>query len=257
MDKEYTFAVLIDSDNLSIDYYDTIIGEIEKIGIIRYKRVYGNFAGNNSWTKHAIKNGITPIQAFAPVKGKNATDIVMAIDAMDIFYTNTVDAFCLATSDSDFARLAQRLKEGGKYVVVAGKEQSSESLNNSCNKFLMLDILVKNIDVVTKNNKKDNTKVSKTTATNKNTKSVKNSVEQEPKVSAPTLSDIKVFVKEIIDEKAHDGWAYYAEVIPQLEKKYPQFNYKIYGAKGKKDFFTTKIGCEIKKVETSVMIKMK
>lgn len=254
MEKEFTIALLIDSDNLSIDYYDIIMNELEEIGTIRYKRVYGNFDGSNPWTKNAIKNGITPIQAFAPVKGKNATDMVMAIDAMDIFYTGTVSAFCLATSDSDFARLAQRLKEGGMYVVVAGKEQSPESLNNSCNKFLMLDKLYEMSKA-----SKDSGLNSELIVSIEEPKADKNTKKNETEtiVSAPELKDIATAVDAIISERSHDGWAYYAEVVSQLEKKFPQFNYKLYGANGKQSFFKEKLGCEMETRATSAMIRMK
>lgn len=292
--KEYTIALLIDSDNLSTDYYDIIISELEELGNIKYKRVYGNFHGNNSWTNYALNKGITPIQAFAPVKGKNATDMVMAIDAMDIFYSDTVDAFCLATSDSDFARLAQRLKEGGMFVVVAGKEQSPDSLNNSCNKFLMLDVLFN----MSKNKKTPSKDAKSSTQVKPKAKSVKstlikdsardkinkkkdsvatcenikisdirideNIVEKssaEPEIAEnivekPNIDLIKLAIESIINERSHDGWAYYAEVVAQLEKKYPQFNYKMYQAINKQDFFKNKIGCEMKTIGTSMMIKL-
>ena len=256
LNKEYTFALLIDSDNLSTDYYDIIINEIEELGQIRYKRIYGNFIPTNPWSQYAMQKGITPIQAFVPVKGKNATDMVMAIDCMDLFYSDTVDAFCLATSDSDFSRLAQRLKEGGKYVVIAGKEQSPEALNNSCHKFIMLDRLYE----ISKESKILREAEKETSESKRNTKPNKPQEEKssdEKTVSVPKLSEIKEVVKEIINERAHDGWAYYAEVIPQIEKRYPQFNYKIYGVSNKQDFFKNKIGCEMKTEDTSVMIKLK
>ncbi len=229
MEKEFTFALLIDSDNISPDYYDIIIRELEELGNIKYKRVYGDFNGKNPWAKHAIDNGILPVQAFAPIKQKNATDIVMVIDAMDIFYSKTVDAFCLATSDSDFSRLSQRLKEGGVYVVVAGNALTHKSLNKSCDKFLMLDDLLS-----AEKGGEPAVKAAPKAAPPKG-KEIKSAEET---VKKPDLKQIIKVVKDSINEKAdNEGWAYYATVSQQLLKKYPQFNPKLYGAVSKRDFF--------------------
>lgn len=251
--KEKTIALLIDSDNLSTSYYGALMDELENLGEIRYKRVYGNFSDKkNGWTDFAIRKGITPVQVFAPVKKKNATDMLMTIDAMDIFYENTVDAFCLATNDSDFSRLAQRLKEGGMYVVVAGKENSPESLNSSCHKFVMLDVLSK------KSNKESEEPENK--QKNVENKWQKEDDAEEKVVGIPKLIDIKKVVSEIIEKRKREPseFAYYAEVVAQLIKRYPQFNHKLYQAKDRQDFFINKIGCEIKLVDnTSAMIKMK
>lgn len=244
--KEKTIALLIDSDNLSPSYYGALMDELENLGEIRYKRVYGNFGDKkNGWTDLTIRKGITPVQAFAPVKNKNATDMLMAIDAMDIFYSKTVDAFCLATNDSDFSRLAQRLKEGGMYVIVAGKEDSPETLNSSSHKFIMLDVLskkpLKEMENAEKNKKESDP-------------------EKETVVGIPKLKDIKKVVSEIIEKRKRDTseYAYYAEVVAQLIKRYPQFNHKLYQAKDRQDFFINKIGCEIKNLDnTSAVIKMK
>jgi hypothetical protein len=100
-------------------------------------------------------------------------------------------------------------------------------------------------------------KVEKPINIKKNIKTAAKTVKDERTVSAPQLADIKSAIIEIINDRSHDGWAYYAEVVPQLEKKYPQFNYKLYGTKGKQDFFKTLIGCEMKTDGSSVMIKLK
>lgn len=237
MEKEYNFALLIDTDNVSPKYYDIIANELEEIGIIKIKRAYGDFNPNNAWKEKAISEGILPVQAFAQTKGKNSTDLVMAIDAMDIFYADEVDAFCIATSDSDFARLAQRLKEGGKYIVIAGEEKTPVSLSKSSNKFIMLDKLYEAQNVETKQ-----TEVKKTS---------------DEKVTAPKIKDIKSVIKEIVTSGMDaEGWILYSLVVNQLEKRFPQFNYKTYQAKSKQDFFKSKLGCTFKQEGTIVWIKL-
>lgn len=238
MEKEISFALLIDTDNVSPKYYDIIANELEEIGSIKIKRAYGDFNQNNAWKEKAIGEGILPMQAFPQTKGKNSTDLVMAIDAMDIFYSDAVDAFCIATSDSDFARLAQRLKEGGKYIVIAGEEKTPISLSKSSNKFIMLDKLFE--------------------AQNAQVKEVEVKQTSDEKVTAPKIKDIKNVVKEIITGGMDaEGWVQYSVVVNQLEKRYQQFNYKTYQVKSKQDLFKSKLGCEFKQEGTIVWIRLK
>ena len=274
MDKDLTIALLIDCDNLSTSYYDIILDELAELGQVRYKRAYADFSNktNNSWSNLAISKGIMPVHAFTPVKGKNTADMSIAIDAMDLHHDSEVDAFCLATSDSDFCRLAQRLKEGGEYVIIAGKENSHESLSNSCHKFIMLDKLKKILDEqkskTVKNVKEE--KAKKTTTAKVTPKaSTKKAVKEEEEVIAlvekddqnvlaPQKDELRNKVAEYLEKSKNysDGWAHYSEIINMLEKQYPQFNYKIYGARGKQDFFVSTLGCVIKTVDTTCLISM-
>ena len=122
MDKQSTekrFALLIDADNVSAKYLQPILDELSKYGTVTYKRIYGDWtlASHVKWKKVLLENSITPIQQFGYTQGKNATDSAMIIDAMDILYTNSVEGFCIVSSDSDFTRLAVRLREGGLTVI--------------------------------------------------------------------------------------------------------------------------------------------
>lgn len=135
------FALLIDSDNISASYINNILDELSQYGIVSYKRIYGDWNSNNSkkWRAVLSDYALQPMQQFANVKGKNATDSFMIIDAMDILYSNTVDGFCLVTSDSDFTRLAARLRESGKTVIGMGESKTHQAFVAACDAFVNLE----------------------------------------------------------------------------------------------------------------------
>lgn len=140
MSDQKRIAVLIDSDNVSAKYAQFIMQEVEKYGIPTYKRVYGDWEkGGNGWHNAAINYSIMPVQQCSYIAGKNATDFSMIIDAMDILYTGNVDGFCLVTSDSDFTRLAIRLREAGKLVVGIGELKTPRAFTISCQHFCYLN----------------------------------------------------------------------------------------------------------------------
>ena len=116
---EERFALLIDADNVSAKYIKPILDELSKYGNVTYKRIYGDWTRPNSagWKEELLQNSITPIQQFSYTYGKNATDSAMIIDAMDILYSGNVDGYCIVSSDSDFTRLAARLRESGMLVL--------------------------------------------------------------------------------------------------------------------------------------------
>ena len=116
--EEKRYALLIDSDNVSAKYIDTIFDELADRGMVTVRRIYGDWARSvNGWNRATLlRNSIVPIQQFAYTQGKNATDSAMIIDAMDLLYTGNLDGFCLVSSDSDFTRLAERLREAGKEI---------------------------------------------------------------------------------------------------------------------------------------------
>mgnify|MGYP002528725943 FL=1 len=117
-ESKMQIAVLIDSENVSSRYASIIFNEIETYGFATYRRIYGNWTKNNGWSENILlENSITPIQQFNYTSGKNSSDMTMVIDAMDILYSGNVDGFCLVTSDSDFTRLASRLRESGMLVL--------------------------------------------------------------------------------------------------------------------------------------------
>lgn len=140
VEKEKRYALLIDSDNISSKYVKNIIDELTKYGVVTIKRIYGDWTRTetNSWKEILLQHSIQPMQQFAYTKGKNATDSFMIIDAMDILYSNHVDGFCIVTSDSDFTRLAQRLRESGKTVVGMGETKTPGAFIAACDKFTYL-----------------------------------------------------------------------------------------------------------------------
>ena len=141
--EELKFAVLIDGDNSSSQYIGTIMEEMAKEGVITYKRIYGDFTQTNlnPWKKILLENSITPMQQYAYTTGKNATDSAMIIDAMDILYTGKVNGFCLVSSDSDFTKLAARLREAGMIVIGMGKKSTPKPFIAACSKFKYLDLI--------------------------------------------------------------------------------------------------------------------
>lgn len=136
------FAVLIDADNISSKYAVTIFEELEKYGLSTYRRIYGNWSRSNGWSEGILlEYSIMPVQQFSYTSGKNATDMAMAIDAMDILYKNRVQGFCLVTSDSDFTRLAMRLREESMFVLGMGESKTPAALKRACNKFVHLNLV--------------------------------------------------------------------------------------------------------------------
>ena len=143
MDKEMRYAVLIDADNVAAKYTRYILDEVSNYGVVTYKRVYGDWTKTNllSWKSMALENAITPIQQYSYTTGKNATDSAMIIDAMDILYSHNVDGFCIVSSDSDFTRLAIRLRESGMHVIGMGEQKTPKPFSTACNAFKYLEIL--------------------------------------------------------------------------------------------------------------------
>ena len=143
MEKEMRYAVLIDADNVAAKYTKYILDEVSNYGVVTYKRVYGDCTRPNlaGWKNMALDNAITPIQQYSYTTGKNATDSAMIIDAMDILYSNNVDGFCIVSSDSDFTRLAIRLRESGIHVIGMGERKTPKPFSTACNAFKYLEIL--------------------------------------------------------------------------------------------------------------------
>ena len=140
---EERYALLIDADNVSAKYIKPILDELSKYGNVTYKRIYGDWTKTNnaSWKEELLQNSITPIQQFSYTTGKNATDSAMIIDAMDMLYTSELEGFCLVSSDSDFTKLAIRLREAGMIVIGMGEQKTPNSLVSACETFKFLDLL--------------------------------------------------------------------------------------------------------------------
>ncbi len=144
MDNENkVIALLIDAENISPKYIKTIIDEVSMYGTPAYKRIYGDWTSPEmgSWKKVLLEHNLTPIQQFSYTQGKNASDSAMIIDAMDILYAKNVDGFCLVSSDSDFTRLAARLRESRMFVIGMGESKTPTAFKSACDTFKYLDVL--------------------------------------------------------------------------------------------------------------------
>jgi uncharacterized LabA/DUF88 family protein len=143
INQELKLAVLIDADNIPYANIKGMLEEIAKYGTPTFKRIYGDWTrpSLSGWKGVLLENAITPIQQYSYTKGKNSTDSALIIDAMDILYTSQVDGFCIISSDSDFTRLATRLREAGKKVFGMGEKKTPGSFIASCNKFIYIEIL--------------------------------------------------------------------------------------------------------------------
>lgn len=141
--SEYSIAVLIDGDNAQAELIESILAEASKYGRITFRRIYGDWTEPqmNGWKLYLQKYAIQPVQQFRNTKGKNATDSSLIIDAMDILHKENVEAFCIVSSDSDFTRLATRLREAGKFVLGIGERKTPEPFVKACSKFVHTEIL--------------------------------------------------------------------------------------------------------------------
>ncbi|MDG1913023.1 MAG: NYN domain-containing protein [Crocinitomix sp.] len=213
--KDLNLAVLIDADNIPYANIQGMLDEIAKLGTPTIKRIYGDWTrpGVNGWKKPLLEHAITPIQQYGYTTGKNATDSAMIIDAMDILHSNKVDGFCLVSSDSDFTRLATRLRESGNLVIGIGEKKTPKPFIVSCDKFIYIEILA---GAKHKNKKKK--------VTDKHR--VVPSTEKYDRVSEGLINLLKDSVDDIGDD---EGWASLAEVGSLLLKKKPDFDPRNYG----------------------------
>src|SRR4051812_48942934 len=143
--KELRLAVLIDADNIPYSNVKGMMEEIAKYGTPTFKRIYGDWTKPTltGWKNVLLENAITPIQQYSYTSGKNASDSALIIDAMDILYTGRVDGFCIVSSDSDFTRLATRLREAGMKVFGIGERKTLKPFISACDKFIYIEILAK------------------------------------------------------------------------------------------------------------------
>ncbi len=241
MPSDSRFAVLIDADNVSVKYIKIILDEISKDGVSTYKRIYGDWTNPAlvSWKSTLLDNSVLPIQQYSYTTGKNSTDSAMIIDAMDILYSGQVDGFCLVSSDSDFTRLAARLRESGMTVIGMGESKTPNSFIAACNKFKYLDILSAadedepedepRTEAIKRNQREKKPAVKKNAALGKNREDSKqeNLRAQEPQTNLHTLCRaLRTIVRENSDE---DNWIFIGKVGNILGKRYPDFDVRNYG----------------------------
>ena len=253
MASDNRFAVLIDADNVSVKYIKIILDEISKDGIATYKRIYGDWTNPSliSWKSTLLDNSIIPVQQYSYTTGKNSTDSAMIIDAMDILYSGRVEGFCLVSSDSDFTRLAARLRESGMTVIGMGESKTPNSFIAACNKFKYLDILSaadeaeaeeaapkaepakkpaaqpkKTAQKATANKPKKEPKAEKEPKPAEPKKQQEKAIE-EPRTSLRTIRRaLRTIVRENSDE---DNWIMVSQVGNLLDKRYTDFDVRNFG----------------------------
>jgi uncharacterized LabA/DUF88 family protein len=208
MKQNINMAVLIDGDNIPSANIKEMIEEITKYGNPTIKRIYGDWTrpGLTKWKNLLLENAITPIQQYGYTTGKNATDSAMIIDAMDILYSEKVEGFCLVSSDSDFTRLATRLREAGMLVIGIGEKKTPNPFIVACDKFVYIEILRKQ--------SADKTESKET---------------QKSDVDKITNKEINLISSSINDVSDEEGWAFLGDVGSLIQKKRPNFDSRNYG----------------------------
>lgn len=236
MEKDKKIAVLIDADNVSDKYIKFIIDEISNHGTPTYKRIYGDWTKPqlSPWKNVLLNYSITPIQQYSYTTGKNSTDAALIIDAMDILYSHNVDGFCIVSSDSDFTKLAARLREAGMYVIGMGEKKTPTPFISACEKFKYLEVLA-------------------SMASNPaETASVKGTHKAEEMKAGITISKLIEVIKTIITEISdEDGWAFLGELGSTLNKRYPDFDTRNYGFTKLTPFVSSLKCFEIRSTKTS------
>jgi uncharacterized LabA/DUF88 family protein len=202
-------AVLIDADNAQPSIIEGLLAEIAKYGTANVKRIYGDWTGTHlkGWKDVLLKHSIQPIQQFSYTIGKNATDSAMIIDAMDLLFTNKFDGFCIVSSDSDFTKIASRLRESGLVVYGFGEKKTPEPFVSACDKFIYTEVLISKED--------DNLSIKRKSA---------NELKQDTKL----VNLLRNAVDASSDES---GWSHLAPVGNNIAKQVPDFDPRNYGYK--------------------------
>ena len=212
-------AVLIDADNTQPAIIEGLLDEVAKYGIASVKRIYGDWTSTNlrSWKDRLLEYAIQPIQQFSYTSGKNATDSAMIIDAMDLLYTEKLDGFCIVSSDSDFTRLAARLRESGRTVYGFGEKKTPRAFVSVCDKFIYTEILKDNQEEIEDDDSRPASK---------------------PKKDFKVDRKLLKLLRETVDDLAEEsGWAYLGGVGHKINNRSADFDPRNYGFKKLGDMF--------------------
>lgn len=212
-------AVLIDAENVPYKSIRGILEEVAKYGTPTIKRIYADWTNTAlaGWKVALLENAITPVQQYSYTTGKNSSDSALIIDAMDILYSEKVDGFCIVSSDSDFTRLATRLREAGMKVFGIGERKTPNAFIVACDKFIYIEIINKpakiNAPPAAADPKKETAGV------------------QQPKGNALTIDEelINLIASSVNDVADESGWGFLAEVGNLISKKQPDFDSRNYG----------------------------
>jgi hypothetical protein len=216
--KELKLAVLIDADNVPYSNVKGMMEEIAKFGTPTTKRIYADWTkpNSNGWKSVLLEHAITPIQQYSYTVGKNSSDSALIIDAMDLLYSGKLDGFCIVSSDSDFTRLAIRLRESGMKVIGIGEKKTPNSFIVACDRFIYIEVLDGAIQ-----------KKKPKPATTDSKKPVEKPAEKAlSKIDNATIELIEDTIEDIEDD---DGWAFLGDVGNMIVKKKPEFDPRNYG----------------------------
>jgi uncharacterized protein (TIGR00288 family) len=211
--EQLKLAVLIDADNTQASIIDGLLAEVAKYGVASVKRIYGDWTSTNlrSWKDKLLEYAIQPVQQFSYTTGKNSTDSAMIIDAMDLLYTENLDGFCVVSSDSDFTRIAMRLREDGKMVLGFGQRKTPRPFVAACDKFIYTEILRESEDE----------------------RDAPSGREREPR---PQAADLKLdrkaanLMRAAVEDAADEfGYAYLGSVGTYIMNRQPEFDPRNYG----------------------------
>ncbi|SDQ21180.1 OST-HTH/LOTUS domain-containing protein [Pseudoxanthomonas sp. CF385] len=233
-DEQPRLAVLIDADNAQPAVIGGLLEEVAKYGVASVKRIYGDFTSTRmtQWKQALLKHSINPVQQFAYTSGKNATDSSLIIDAMDLMYTRRFDGVCLVSSDSDFTRLAQRLREEGLTVYGFGERKTPDAFVQACDKFIYVEVL--RSEVAAQPSLPPAPKPAKKAAK----PAAKKPAAQAEPTAAPAADAGRHeslplrLIRQAIEEASDDqGWAFLGSVGSYLNKVRPDFDTRLYGHK--------------------------
>ena len=231
-DGQHRLAVLIDADNAQPTVIEGLLAEIAKYGVASVKRIYGDFTSTRmtQWKQALLKHSINPVQQFAYTSGKNATDSSLIIDAMDLLYTQRFDGFCLVSSDSDFTRLAQRLREEGLLVYGFGEKKTPDAFVQACDKFIYTEVL------------RTEAAAAKPAASKPAKKAAKAAPQKPAAATTPVQTPVAnakekpgeplpiALIHQAIEEASDEnGWAFLGSVGSYLNKIRPDFDPRLYG----------------------------
>ncbi len=213
---ELKLAVLIDADNVPYSNIKGMLEEIARYGTPTFKRIYGDWTKPtlSGWKTVLLENAITPVQQYSYTSGKNSSDSALIIDAMDILYTGHIDGFCIISSDSDFTRLATRLREAGKKVFGIGEKKTPYAFIAACNKFIFIEILQK--ETKEESSKKP---------------AAKKAGRKQPEAPGMNAALQKLIITSINDLAEEDGWVFLSTIGNHIIKKEPSFDPRNYGFK--------------------------
>ncbi len=227
MEHEMKLAVVIDAENISNKYIDVILSEANNLGDVIYKRIYGNWTTPqmSSWRNTILDNAIQPVQQYSNTIRKNSSDSALIIDTMDLLYQSNLDGFCIVSSDSDFTRLASRLRESQKYVLGMGESKTPRSFISACNKFLYLDVLLEEAE----ENEAENA-ASKPAASNDTAASSR--IYTYEKTPGKDFFTIKQALIKLTEENSDDnGWIFSGTLGNLLSKQFSDFDVRNFGYK--------------------------